>query len=149
MKSLSLFSTLILASTLIAPAVFASDDHSPEQKREHLMETMAKNMKAMGGLLKGKQTFDADKFTQFAHNLAAEANKDLMALFPAGSGQGTDAKPAIWNNLDDFKARATELKNKADGLVAAAATGEQAKMAQAQGELGRVCKGCHQKYKAD
>jgi len=139
----------IALSTVLASAVAYSAEDPAVEAREKAMKTMGKNMKAMMKMAKGETPFDAAQFTEHAKAVAGEANKDLVALFPADTDMGTDAKPEIWTNMDDFKARAADLKEKANALVAAAETGDQAKMTAAQGDVGKVCGGCHKKYKED
>lgn len=144
-----LLSFLALSSLIALPVVFAADKSDPVEAREAIMTALSRNMKAMGAMAKGEQPFDAAVFANHAKVVANEANKDLVALFPAGSDEFTDAKPEIWQNMDDFKARAAALKEKANALAAVSATRDKGKMLAAQGELGKVCEGCHQKYKAD
>lgn len=150
MHKTTLLSALALASALAFPAAHAADDQDPIEVREGIMKTMGKNMKAMGAMAKGAEPFVAAQFATHAQALAAAAGKDLIAAFPAGSDLGeTEAKPEIWENMDDFKARDADMKEKAKALVATSADGDQAAMTAAFGELGKVCKGCHEKYRAD
>lgn len=150
MQKKTFLSAIAIASLLALPVAFAADDGDPIKAREGYMKVLAKNMKAMGQMAKGEQPFDAARFGGHAKEVAAQANKDLIALFPPDSDMGdTEAKPEIWKNMEDFKARAASLKEKANALAAAAATNDKAQMLAAQGELGKVCKGCHEKYKAD
>lgn len=58
----------------------------------------------------------------------------------------TEALDEIWDNTDDFAAKATTAAENAQALAAATADGQGAAM-KAFGELGGSCKACHDNYR--
>ncbi len=74
----------------------------------------------------------------------------IPSLFPAGSDKGkTAAKELIWANFPDFTAKAKDLETAANGLSAAAATGDKAATGKAFAALADTCKACHQRYRSE
>lgn len=133
-----------LAVASLATQSMGAED--PIKVRQGLMEGIGKAAKVVGPMMQGKTPFDAakaaDAFTTISKNAA-----DFPNHFPAGSDQGkTDALPAIWTSMDDFKARAMALSNEAAAAATAAGQGEAAFKAAAGKAFGE-CKGCHEKYR--
>ncbi len=87
-----------------------------------------------------------------AETIQADAAK-IMEFFPVGtsieSGADTEALPIIWEQPEEFASAHDRLVAAADGLVAAAQTGDPAAMGPAIGELGNSCKNCHDTFRLD
>lgn len=116
--------------------------------RQAVMTIFAWNTKPMGAMLKGKQPFEAESFSQHAKDLEAAASLDLLAGFPEDSDAGeTDALADIWLNFDDFKQKFANLRKASDELNKAASGSDQAAIKTAFGEVGKACKACHRAYK--
>ncbi len=128
----------------LAGVAFAADD--PIQARKAIMKNNNDAAKLTFGMVLGKVPYDAAK--------AAEAMKTLQddmavfpTLFPAGSDTGdTAAAPAIWQNMEDFKAHAAKLAADAKVAEAAAPNGLDAFKA-AVGPVGQDCGSCHELYR--
>ena len=128
----------------LAGVAFAADD--PIQARKELMKNNGEAAKVAFGMIQGKVPYDADK--------AAAAMKTLQddmavfpTLFPEGSDKGdTAAAPAIWENMEDFKAHAAKLVADAKVAEAAAPDGLDAFKA-AAAAVGQDCGGCHELYR--
>jgi cytochrome c556 len=75
----------------------------------------------------------------------------VASLFPPGTGPDvgkTGAKPEIWQNPQDFVAKAGDFQ-KAAQAFGAAAGGSDANAIKARfADLGDSCKACHDKYRA-
>ncbi len=128
----------------LAGMAFAADD--PIQARKDIMKNNNEAAKVAFGMAMGKVPYDA---TQAA--AAMKALQDDMAvfptLFPDGSDKGdTAASPAIWQNMEDFKAHAEKLAADAKVAEAAAPNGLDAFKA-AVGPVGQDCGGCHELYR--
>ena len=128
----------------LAGMALAADD--PIQARRDIMKSNNEAAKVTFGMVMGKVPYDA---TQAA--AAMKALQDDMAvfptLFPAGSDTGeTQASPAIWQNMDDFKAHAEKLAADAKLAEAAAPNGLDAFKA-AVGPVGQDCGSCHELYR--
>ena len=116
--------------------------------RQAVMKATGGHMMALGAILKGDVSHRADLVI---HAQALAASGEMMThLFPAGSGTGkTKAKPEIWTNAGDFKAKLDEYRAASKALAAAAQTGDGAAIGAAMGRTGKSCKGCHDKYQKE
>ena len=128
-----------------AGVAFAAGD--PIQMRRDIMHSNQQAAKTIFTMIRGMVPYDATK--------AAAAMKTLQddmavfpTLFPEGSDKGgnTQASPAIWQNMEDFKARAAKLAADAKVAEAAAPNGLDAFKA-AAGVIGQDCGGCHELYR--
>jgi cytochrome c556 len=78
----------------------------------------------------------------------ADWAKVMHEFFPDGSDMGdTKARPAIWENWDDFLAKATANQDAALTLAELAAAGDQDALPGAFGALSKTCGDCHKLYK--
>jgi len=105
----------ILCITLTAAAVTnaaVAEDFADE--RHELMEGVRDATKPVGAMLKGEKEFDAETL-QTSLAVFADAGAKLGDLVPVGS-EGGDAAPAIWEDMDGFKA---EIKKWREATAAA------------------------------
>jgi cytochrome c556 len=65
-----------------------------------------------------------------------------------GSGVETEALDAIWENMDDFRAKAADLEAAAGELEAAVSEGRAAAIAAFRATGGK-CKACHDEYREE
>lgn len=135
-------------SLMIAvPVAWAHEDvkNPVVKERMKLMSGMGMNMKVMGDILKGKRAFDAAEVEAAIADLKARAAM-VPAKFEANEDDPkSEAKAAIWSNMDDFLAKAQNLENAAAGLSGKVASKGDIPMAMQA--LGGTCKACHQAYK--
>ena len=127
--------------------------HKPEQiihYHQSAMTMMGWNFGALGEMVKGKTAWDATQFALHAERLAQIAPQTLEG-FPKGSDKGakTDAKPGIWTNFDDFKAKDDDLIKQAKTLAETAHSGDKAAMLAQFKKTAEACKACHKKYRHD
>ncbi|RST83857.1 cytochrome C556 [Aquibium carbonis] len=138
---------MIFAAAALTFAVSASIA-GPAEDREAMMKSFGGALGQLAPIARGEQPFDAAVVNAAVEALNANAMKfDVAALFPAGSGEGTDALPAIWENLADFEAKAEKFKADVAG-VAANPPADQAAVGAALGVIGGNCGACHQPYRA-
>jgi cytochrome c556 len=106
-------STAVLALCLGAGVVFAAGE--PQAERQALMKKIGGSMGDLAAIAKGQKPYDAAVVKTSLSAISASA-KDFPNHFPAGSETGMDtaAAPAIWQNMDDFKAKAMKLSTHAD-----------------------------------
>ena len=136
------FTTLAMSAEDLAKAV---------KERRHLMkDVVGKNTKLGGDTLKGKVAYDGAKLAQ-AMTAISEVPDQYVKLFPKGSEEGavkdSKALPKIWEDFDDFKAKAEKLKEESTKAAEAAAQGKDA-FAPAFKKMTEVCKDCHETYRA-
>ncbi|MFC3227406.1 c-type cytochrome [Marinibaculum pumilum] len=132
------------AAAMVAASGGAMADVLAE--REAGFKQNLKNMKAMAASLKAGEV----KAMQApAEEIAAYAAK-IPDLFPAGSGEGdTEALPTIWQDWDDFTAKAKANGDAAMVLAKAAAGGDAAEAGAALKALGGTCGACHDKFRKE
>ncbi|HYN00649.1 MAG TPA: cytochrome c [Aestuariivirgaceae bacterium] len=117
----------------------------PIEDRQAAMKANGQTMKLLGAMAQGETPFDAAVVKEQAEAMAAryEAEK---SMFPPGSDKGppeTYAKPEIWTDPEGFAAGMNEA---IEASLALAAVTDQAKLGEALGAVGSVCKNCHEKY---
>ena len=138
----------VLASVAFAAVLGLSASASlggPIEDRQAAMKANGQTMKLLGAMAQGETPFDAAVVKEQAEAMAAryEAEK---AMFPPGSDKGppeTYAKPEIWTDPEGFAAGMNEA---IEASLALAAVTDQAKLGDALGAVGTVCKNCHEKY---
>lgn len=117
--------------------------------RQSYFTLLAMNFGPMTAMVKGEMPWDDAKMLSLAEDFAAIANVDVARAFGPGSDKGTTrAKPEIWSNTDDFLEKYADLQTAADGLLAAAKTGDKGAIGGAIKDAGGTCKACHDEYKS-
>lgn len=147
---------IVLATTTAAGLAlsFQAASHmvkeEPRQSyRQSYFTLVAMNFGPIGAMVKGEMPWDDAMLKTFANELAALASMDVSRAFAPGSEKGTTrAKPAIWENPDDFKSKLGDLQTAVAALQEAASGGDKKAIAEATGATGKACKSCHDEYKA-
>lgn len=127
----------------LAAAAVAQDN--PVAKREQMMKQVGASVGALGAIAKGEKPYDAEAVKAALTTISTEM-KVFPDHFPAGSEVNSAAAPAIWDNMDDFKAKSMKLASDADTLLASMPA-DQAGVQQAVQTLGANCSTCHQTYR--
>lgn len=145
--------TLTAFSLAVPLTALAQDDdpiHQAVEARHGYLTMLSLNMGVLAGMAKGDMPYDEAVASRAGANIEALTHYDLPSLFIEGSasGQAEDsaAKPAIWSNMDDFKAKFAGLVEAASG-VSEAVKGGQANVGPVVGKLGQACKACHDDYR--
>jgi cytochrome c556 len=146
-------SLIAVASTAAAGMLFSlplsADNHeSPYGKYRHaVMETMKGHITALSMVAFG-QLEDTGFMQEHADGLA-NAAKELDAIFPEGSGAGSEALPAVWEQADKFAAAVKANQSATAELQAAVGSGNRGAIAGAFKKVGDSCKGCHESFRAE
>ena len=138
-------------ATPVAPAAPVSSEQAQAifHERHEGMEDMSDAAKVIGRELKSDNPdleairASAKKITDFAPHAAS--------LFPPGTGPDvgkTGAKPEIWQNPQDFTAKAADFQKAAQAFGAAAQGNDLAAIKATWADLGNTCKACHDKYRS-
>lgn len=144
--------TVAAVAGLMAGAAFAQSavEGAVKARKAH-MQLQAFDIGPLAAMAKGDVPYDAAMATMYAGNLDALTGLDFTPYFPEGSAQGqvegTRALPAIWENIDDVKAKVAALHTATTALKAAAGT-DLAALQAAIGPVGQACGACHQAYRA-
>ncbi|MDE0520824.1 MAG: cytochrome c [Boseongicola sp.] len=139
----------IAAGVILAAATTAlahQGVQSPAVKaRMHGMSAIAENLKTLGMMARGATAFDVDAARAAAAAIATHAST-VPELFEANETDPmSKARPAIWTNFEDFRAKASVLESIADGLSTSITTPED--LGPAMGSLGASCNSCHSIYR--
>ena len=138
------FRPAIVAALALLAWPMAAQDEDAADYRVETMKAIGGHTTGFFGILQGKVPHTGH-LPVHANALAALA-KIAPSLFPAGSGEDTDALPAIWENPEDFAAKLTAFEDAATNLAAAVAAGDG--IGPAAQQMGQACKGCHDDYRA-
>ncbi|MGB2931096.1 MAG: cytochrome c [Methyloceanibacter sp.] len=150
-KLMMVFCAFVGLGVYATIATSAEDLAGAVEERRHLMKkVVAPSAKLGGQMVKGVEPFDAAKAAKAMTDISEVPDK-YVTLFPKGTEQGavadSEALPKIWEDFDDFKAIATKLK---DASLKAASAAEQGKgtFSAAFSDMTKVCKQCHESYRA-
>ena len=104
-------------------------------------------MGALAAIAKGEKPYDGAVVTASLTTISKNV-KAFPDQFPAGSetGMETEASPKIWENMDDFKAKAAKLGTDVETTLAQLPA-DQAGVGAALASLGKNCGGCHETYR--
>jgi cytochrome c556 len=132
----------------IAGVGVALAQNDPITARQDLMKSNGAQVKTLTEMVRGQQPFDAAKASAAFSKIADNLSK-VGSLFPADSktGHDTHALPKIWQNLDDFAAKATKVKDDATAAAEQVKAGPDA-LKTALATVGRDCTSCHDAYRA-
>jgi cytochrome c556 len=136
--------TLCILSCL---AVVTQAHEGAEGVIKERMDRFKENKESMKAI-KANLGSDASIIAKEALAIKAWATQ-MTDFFPEGSTQSpSEALPAIWENFDDFKARATANAKAAGDLADLARSGaDTSTLANGFKALGKTCKDCHNDYK--
>lgn len=116
------------------------------KERMDAMRSMGDAMKELAAMLRGKQSYDADRVRDLAARIAMHGGDTLIELFPEDSIEGpSEALPAIWEEGDAFAEQAEALTVAAEALAASATT--KAEAMPGFRDLGRTCSSCHRDFR--
>jgi cytochrome c556 len=136
-----------LAAAVVS-AAFAHEGHEHAtgvvRERMELMTSMGQRLLAISKRLRANK--DLETVANDARAIYELAPK-ITALFPPGSTQfPTAAKPAVWQEWDDFTAKAKSLDTETEKLVNINTKDGDTLRAQFRA-VAYACDGCHAKYR--
>jgi len=135
---------LCLAATVAVPLALAQGNVLDERKAG--FRSLLQSMEAIQRIVEGRQppagaVAPARVIVEFAPR--------IKALFPPGSDRGeTRALPAIWSDRAGFDRVADAFVPAATALLAAAESGDSARLAAQLQATGQSCGACHRPYRA-
>jgi len=141
-----------LALALAAPLTSHANDanEAAVNARQSLMTLIAYNLGPMALMAQGRMDYDADIAQRSADNLYNVTRHAQDRLWPEGTAYGemddTAARPAIWEDLEEFSHRYSVLQDAAEGVRGAAGDGLSA-LQGALGDLGGACRACHDQFR--
>ena len=151
---------LVLASAVML-SVTAQDapPPTPEQiaasstaTRQAVFKLLSFNMAPINGMARNTVEFDAALAERNALRVAALAPM-IAEVFAVNDTRNfpvtTEALPIIWDNMDDFTAKAAALEEAARTFAAVAAGGDRAATIGAIRAFGSTCGNCNREYRVD
>lgn len=144
------------ASAAVENAVASSTAAPIEKERAlALMEERHENYEKIGDAMKvisRELKADSPDLARIRTNadVIAELAPQVKTWFPAGTGPDvgkTHAKAEIWQNPQDFQAKANDFEKAAAAFQAAARGNDIGAIQAAQADLGKSCKACHDLYR--
>jgi cytochrome c556 len=145
--------SILLLALLACVGSAGAQQRKPDEAiayRQGVFKLIRWNMGPLAAMAKGEASWDGAQFARRAARLSW-LSYQVEEGFPKGSDTGavTDAKPEIWANFDDFRAKLKDFQREAAALRDVAATGDEAASKAQLGKVGGTCKACHDEYKAD
>jgi len=139
-----------LAAVVTIPAVAHIERTEPLQSlRQSYFAIVGMTFGPMGDMVKGKIEWNDAQFAAWADDLASVSKVSVERGFAPGSEKGkTRAKPAIWENTDDFAQKLANFRSEAAALAEAASAGDKAVTVEQFKQTGGTCKACHDNYKS-
>lgn len=145
----------LLGTIMVAGAAFPmmaqadeTSDNATVENRKMLMDGIGGAMGTLGCYMKGECSLPDPVLANLAKGVAYAAGA-APAAFEAKTPDATvktTATADVWTDWDDFAGRFPELQTAA--LALANAVGDKGAMGAAMGNLGKSCKGCHDKYRS-
>ncbi len=127
-----------------ATAATVADD--PIEARQTLMKNVGSAMQVAGNMARGETEFEP----RAAHMAMRTINSSIigaMELFPEGTDSGdTRALPEIWDNMDDFLAKAEALREASQAAIDAEPQ-DLDSFRPLVADVGNNCSACHEDYR--
>jgi cytochrome c556 len=136
----------------MSAAIYADPQSKPADVvhyRQSIMGVIGWNFAPMNAMIKNKIAWDTAAFAMRADRLQFLSTQALEGFQnPANGGVETDAKPDIWNDFEDFKAKLDAFITEAKALSETAKLGDETKTREQFKKTAETCKACHDKYKS-
>ena len=149
MKQISAALLFAVCGVMFAGSVFAQAKPEDAIKfRRGVMAVIGWNFGPMAAMSKGDRPYDAAAFARNAEIVAFMSKLPLEGFTPGSESGETKAKPEIWLDMDDFKAKLEKMQTEVAKLAEVAKGGDLAASKAQLGEAGKACKACHDKYRS-
>lgn len=140
--------TMLALIGLVAAVAAEPAPADAAKYRQSIMKAISGHNGAIRLIVAGKAG-DRSKLTSHIDSLS-ELTTEVDALFQAGSDLDDDeALPAIWEDPDAFAEAIAKLDSAVENLKVAGDSGDIQAIDDAHRQLGKACKGCHEKYRKD
>ena len=144
MNFFKIFIVIAITASSIAFAHSGVKDKNVKE-RMMLMKEMANNTKTIGQMLKGKTPFDADEAKLALERLSSLSLETPKAFKINASDPKSEARPAIWNEFDEFTKLSKDLAEAS--LLLAGSINSIDDLRPALKGVSSGCKACHSRYR--
>lgn len=150
---------LLASATIMITATGQQEAPTPEQlaasstaTRQAVFKLLSFNMGTISGMARGTVEFDATIAERNANRIA-ELAPMIPELFAARDTRDlnveTEALPIIWDRMDEFKEKATNLVAAANTFAEIARAGDKNATVAAVRAFGGTCGNCHETFRED
>ena len=138
---------LILIFVTVSSIAFAHSGVKDKNVKERMMvmKAMADNTKIIGQMLKGKTSFDENEAKLALERLSSLSLKTPKVFEVNATDPKSEAKPAIWDEFDEFTKLSQDLAEATEVLARSVGTINDLRPALKRVSSG--CKACHSKYR--
>lgn len=138
----------IAAATVLAGVAFGSviAADGTHDSRIAMMKKVGGAAGTLGAIAKGTKPYDADAVKAALTTIAETAKAFPDQFGPNSDKSDPEVNPKLWDNIDDFKAKAAKLSSDAE-MALNALPADQAGVGAALKTLGGNCGACHQAYR--
>jgi cytochrome c556 len=152
MKKTSFLLAGLVVATVAGSALAQVKSEDAIAFRQAGYKFMAWNMGRIKMNVEGQ--YNKDEVIQAANAIQAIANSGMGKLYLPGTDKGkgfhdTQVKPELFADKEGVGKVAKAFNDAANEMAKVAATGDPAAVKAQFGELGKTCKGCHEKFKVD
>lgn len=144
MKKIKVFILIFLTISSVAFAHSGVKDKNVKE-RMMVMKAMADNTKIIGEMLKRKSPFDVNKAKLALETLSSLSLKTPKVFEVNATDPKSEAKPAIWDEFDEFIKLSLDLAENSIVLANSVDTIEDLRPALKLISTG--CKACHSRYR--
>ena len=144
MKVIKLLTLIFLVISSVAFAHSGVKDQNVKE-RMMVMKAMADNTKVIGQMLKRKTQFDANEAKSALERLSSLSLKTPKVFTVNATDPKSEAKPAIWDEFDEFTKLSLELAE--TSIVLANSIEIIEDLRPALKRISSGCKSCHRKYR--
>ena len=144
MKLFKMFTVVLITASSIVFAHSGVKDKNVKE-RMMLMKEMANNTKTIGQMLKGRTPFDANEAKLALERLASLSLETPKVFKINASDPKSEARPAIWNEFDEFTKLSKDLAEAS--LLLAGSINSIDDLRPALKGVSSGCKACHRKYR--
>ncbi|MCK9504403.1 MAG: cytochrome c [Porticoccaceae bacterium] len=138
-------SSLAAATLLFVAGIATAGDKENVEYRKNHMSVLGGHMGSLVAIVKGEVPFVED-LGYHADGLAAAAPRVIPVFKTEAMTDKSEALPEIWKDWPTFEKAALNLEKTSKALAVAAASGDQAAIGAALGDVGKSCKGCHDDF---
>ena len=144
MKLFKMFTVVLITASSIVFAHSGVKDKNVKE-RMMLMKEMANNTKTIGQMLKGKTAFDANEAKLALERLSSLSLETPKVFKINASDPTSEARPAIWDEFDEFTRLSKELAE--TSLLLAESIDSIGDLRPALKRVSSGCKACHRQYR--
>ena len=144
---MTLSKLLILIFITISSVALAHSGVKDKNVKERmmLMKEMANTTKIIGQMLKGKTSFDANEAKLALERISSLSLKTPKVFMINASDPKSEAKPAIWDEFDEFTRLSKDLAE--TSILLAGSIDSIDDLRPALRGVSSGCKACHSRYR--